>query len=62
LNIVEFYFNAGTTVLYAICTFLGFILLYWISAIFAAINTLAYGAGAFYMFNEWKAYRQGLPK
>jgi len=57
LPIVEFYFNAGTAALYTLSTLFCFISLHIIVGPFALINTLAYGASAFFLFSDWNNYR-----
>jgi len=70
LKVMEFYFNAGASLLYALSTLICLFTFSWISGIFGLVNACAYGASAFFLFQDWSAHRAagggaggpGLPK
>jgi len=55
--VLEFYYTAGAFLAYGIMSFLFFITLSIVSAVFGLITTAAYGVGAFFLFKDWQAWR-----
>jgi uncharacterized membrane protein YuzA (DUF378 family) len=55
--VLEFYYTGGATLLYGLATLFAFIFLSLVAAIFGALNTIAYAAGTFFLFHEWRDYK-----
>jgi len=55
--VLEFYFTGGATLLYGLATLFAFIFLSWVAAVFGALNTVAYAAGTFFLFHDWRDYK-----
>jgi len=56
--VLEFFYTGGATFFYGLATLLAFIFTYWVPAAFGILNTIAYAAGTFFLFHEWREYKQ----